>query len=414
MLRAAAVSALAAPSPSSPPPRPRRSRRCRPTAARRSRRSRPSSSRAPSRSPTRPTTAAASATSCRPARAASTTAPDLAAFLATGRTVPHCCEQLGMYSDLLYATPGLQAGDISKYFKDSSFGVRAGDVERRYSPRGDVTIVRDKGFGVPHVYGRDRDGAMFGLGYAAAEDRLFFMDALRNAGRGQLSSFAGGANTAQDAEQWEVAPYTEADLERQTKPPPGFPADPRGHDRLRRRQLHRRHQPLHHRGEARPDQDAGRVRGDRAPAGPRAVEARRPGRGGVARRRHLRQGRRRGDRVDADQARPRRALQEAQARREGLPRLPRRRGPRGADHGARAQALPLPGARRASSRAGAARSTAAARCASSRSSRRAPAAPPRRARAPAARGCSTGCSRSRRPPRTRCSSARASRRAASR
>ena len=152
-------------------------------------------------------------------------AVDLAAFLATGRTQPHCCEQLGMYGNLVYATPGLQGGDLGKYFKDSSFGVPAGQVERRYSPRGDVTIVRDKGFGVPHVYGRDRDGAMFGLGYAAAEDRLFFMDALRNAGRGKLSSFAGGANAAQDRDQWEVAPYTEADLERQTKPPPGFPAD---------------------------------------------------------------------------------------------------------------------------------------------------------------------------------------------
>ena len=59
-----------------------------------------------------------------------------------------------------------------------------GEVERRYSPRADVTIVRDKGFGVPHIYGATRDGAMFGLGYAAAEDRLFFMDALRHAGRG--------------------------------------------------------------------------------------------------------------------------------------------------------------------------------------------------------------------------------------
>ena len=125
-------------------------------------------------------------------------AVDLAGFIATGRTQPHCCEQLGMYGNLVYATPGLQGGDLGKYFKDSSFGVPAGQVERRYSPRGDVTIVRDKGFGVPHVYGRDRDGAMFGLGYAAAEDRLFFMDALRNAGRGQLSSFAGGANAAQD------------------------------------------------------------------------------------------------------------------------------------------------------------------------------------------------------------------------
>jgi len=150
---------------------------------------------------------------------------DLAAFIATGRTQPHCCDQLGMYSDLVYATPGLQAGDLPRYFKDSSFGVPEGQVERRYSPRGDVTILRDSSFGVPHVYGRDRDGAMFGLGYAAAEDRLFFMDALRNAGRGQLSSFAGGSNASQDHDQWEVAPYTEADLERQTKPPPEFPAD---------------------------------------------------------------------------------------------------------------------------------------------------------------------------------------------
>jgi Penicillin amidase len=149
-------------------------------------------------------------------------AGDLAAFLATGKTVPHCCEQLGMYAGLMYGTPGLKAADIPRYFKDSSFGVRAGAAERTYSPRGDVTIVRDKGYGVPHVYGRDRDGAMFGLGYAAAEDRLFFMDALRNAGRGQLASFAGGANAAQDRDQWEIAPSTEADLERQTKPPPGF------------------------------------------------------------------------------------------------------------------------------------------------------------------------------------------------
>ena len=74
------------------------------------------------------------------------------------------------------------------------------------------------------MYGKTRDGAMFGLGYVAAEDRLFFMDALRNAGRGALSSFAGGANITQDEEQWEVAPYTEADLQQQDEPPPGFPA----------------------------------------------------------------------------------------------------------------------------------------------------------------------------------------------
>ena len=47
-----------------------------------------------------------------------------------------------------------------------------------------MTIVRDGNFGVPHIYGSTRAGTMFGLGYVGAEDRLFVMDALRNAGRG--------------------------------------------------------------------------------------------------------------------------------------------------------------------------------------------------------------------------------------
>jgi acyl-homoserine lactone acylase PvdQ len=58
---------------------------------------------------------------------------------------------------------------------------------------------------------------MFGLGYAGAEDRLFVMDVLRNAGRARLSSFAGGSkgNRQMDRDQWRLAPYTEADLQRQ-------------------------------------------------------------------------------------------------------------------------------------------------------------------------------------------------------
>ena len=129
----------------------------------------------------------------------------------------HSSRELGMYGDLVYASPGLSAEDIPKYFKDATFGVREGNAERTYSPRSDVTIVRDAGFGVPHVYGTTRAGAMFGLGYAGAEDRLFVMDVLRNAGRGRLSSFAGGApgNREMDRDQWRLAPYTEADLQRQ-------------------------------------------------------------------------------------------------------------------------------------------------------------------------------------------------------
>lgn len=139
----------------------------------------------------------------------------LGAFQAFGTRPAHNDDQRAMYGDLVFAVPGLQAADLSKYYKDSTFGVKPGEAERTYSPRDDVTIVRDSNFGVPHIYGSTRAGAMFGIGYATAEDRLFFIDILRHAGRGQLSSFAGGANIEMDREQWHVAPYTEADLQAQ-------------------------------------------------------------------------------------------------------------------------------------------------------------------------------------------------------
>jgi acyl-homoserine lactone acylase PvdQ len=148
-------------------------------------------------------------------------APEIGAFLTSPSDnrayPPHSNDQLAMYGDLVYAAPGLKQEDLSKFFKDGSFGVKPEDVDRTYSPRQDVTIVRDKQFGVPHIYGETRPGVMFGAGYVAAEDRLFFIDVLRHLGRAQLSSFAGGSagNRAFDAEQWSLAPYTEADLQRQ-------------------------------------------------------------------------------------------------------------------------------------------------------------------------------------------------------
>ena len=144
-------------------------------------------------------------------------AVQLATFEATGTRPAHFSDQLGMYSNLIYAAPGLTAAQIPDYFKGATFGVKPGDVESTESPRSDVTIVRDKGFGVPHVYGSTRAGTMFGLGYATAEDRLFFIDVLRHLGRAELTSFAGGApgNQEFDAQQWASAPYTEADLTRQ-------------------------------------------------------------------------------------------------------------------------------------------------------------------------------------------------------
>ncbi len=133
-------------------------------------------------------------------------------FLSGGTQPAHFADQRDPYTNLLYATPGLKDADIGRYFPDASFGARPDDVARTYSPRADVTIVRDKSFGIPHVYGSSRGGTSFGIGYAIAEDRLFFMDVLRNYGNATLASFAGGANVDSDRGQWEIAPYTDKDL----------------------------------------------------------------------------------------------------------------------------------------------------------------------------------------------------------
>jgi hypothetical protein len=142
---------------------------------------------------------------------------DLAAFAANGTRPAHSQDQLKMYGDLAYNVPGLTSQRLPDFFKDASFGVKDGDVERTYSPRPDVTIQRDKGFGVPHIYGDTRAGTMFGAGYAGAEDRLFFMDVLRNVGRAKLSAFAGGApgNRELDEEIWANGPYRESDFQTQ-------------------------------------------------------------------------------------------------------------------------------------------------------------------------------------------------------
>ena len=93
---------------------------------------------------------------------------------------------------------------------------------------------------------------MFGIGWATAEDRLFFIDALRHAGQGDLAQFAGGANVAMDESVWSSEPYTQQDLATQVtygSPTSRRSADLRGRDQLRRRdqRLHRGRQ-----GAARP------------------------------------------------------------------------------------------------------------------------------------------------------------------
>lgn len=141
----------------------------------------------------------------------------LAQFEASGERPPHWADQEPLYDGLLYASPSMTPEDVGKYFKDATFGVKPEDVESTVKPRPGVTIIRDKQYGVPRIYGDTFEDVQFGAGYAAAQDRLFLIDVLRHTGRATLSSFIGGAegNRAQDRTQWALAPYTEADLQKQ-------------------------------------------------------------------------------------------------------------------------------------------------------------------------------------------------------
>ncbi|OIJ90762.1 penicillin acylase [Streptomyces sp. MUSC 14] len=138
---------------------------------------------------------------------------------AFGTQPSHAEDQLGPYANLANGYKGLTDATINNFFNDSSFGVPSDQVASTENPAGrsDVTIVRDKKTGVPHITGTTRYGTEFGAGYAAAEDRLWLMDVFRHVGRGQLTSFAGGAAANQGLEQefYRNAPYTEADLQAQ-------------------------------------------------------------------------------------------------------------------------------------------------------------------------------------------------------
>ncbi|MFE7892575.1 penicillin acylase family protein [Streptomyces sp. NPDC057412] len=138
---------------------------------------------------------------------------------AFGTLPEHASDQLGPYAALAKGHTGLTDATVNTFFNDASFGVPSDQVASTLKPAGrtDVTIVRDKKTGVPHITGTTRYGTEFGAGYAAAQDRLWLMDVFRHVGRGQLTSFAGGAPSNQGLEQqfWRSAPYTEAELQAQ-------------------------------------------------------------------------------------------------------------------------------------------------------------------------------------------------------
>ncbi|MCX3063822.1 penicillin acylase family protein [Streptomyces beihaiensis] len=147
----------------------------------------------------------------------SATLAQILADKAFGIQPPHADDQLGPYDALSSGYHGLTDDTLSDFFTDSSFGVPDGQVASVIHPRDDVTITRDKKNGIPHIKGSTRYGTEFGAGYAAGQDRLWLIDLFRHIGRGELTSFAGGAPANQGLEQefWPQAPYTEKDLQKQ-------------------------------------------------------------------------------------------------------------------------------------------------------------------------------------------------------
>jgi acyl-homoserine lactone acylase PvdQ len=133
-------------------------------------------------------------------------------FQLTKKYPKHFNDQTDMYNSLAHDAPGIEDRDLTKYFKDASFGVK-GKIERSYSPTKGATILRDE-YGVPHIFGETREATMFAVGYATAEDRLFLMDVLRHLGRGRVSEFLGASerNKEMDRAQLKIAPYKESEL----------------------------------------------------------------------------------------------------------------------------------------------------------------------------------------------------------
>lgn len=152
-----------------------------------------------------------------PGQNGNATFAELLAFKAFGTRPAHFSDTKKPYEDLVWNYQGITDEGLDPYFDEQGFGVAPADVASTYQPRADVTIVRDKSRGIPHITGTTREGTMFGAGYAGANDRLFVMDVFRHLGRGQLTPFAGGAQANREFEQqfWSTAPYTEAELQAQ-------------------------------------------------------------------------------------------------------------------------------------------------------------------------------------------------------
>ncbi|GAC1331116.1 MAG: penicillin acylase family protein [Candidatus Dormibacteria bacterium] len=125
---------------------------------------------------------------------------------------PHAYDQRAPYDGPTFTAPGqLTPAQLQQFSKEETFGVADGQVESTETPRPGLTILRDKAFGVPHIFATSRELAEYGAGWVSAEDRLFEMDVLRHAGRGNLASLVGSSGYSSDCGVHYQSGYDAAD-----------------------------------------------------------------------------------------------------------------------------------------------------------------------------------------------------------
>jgi acyl-homoserine lactone acylase PvdQ len=142
-------------------------------------------------------------------------------------------DQLDQYGNLAYARTPMKSdtcappknfaahakqSDLAcNYFKPGNIELNPADAVRTTTltaANGKPVTIRRDGWGTPYIDGADRQSAQYGLGYAAAEDRLWLFDILRALGRGRVSEKLGPSPTTDglDAEFSNASSYSEAEL----------------------------------------------------------------------------------------------------------------------------------------------------------------------------------------------------------
>ncbi len=131
----------------------------------------------------------------------SVSAADLAANQATGTVPDSFVSQQPLYAGIMPQAGNLNAQDLDKYYKPTTFGSMPGGAASVTEPLPGAQIFRDKQFGMAHIYSQNRHDLMFATGYATAQERLFFMDALRRTAKGTLAGLTGASAARGDADQ---------------------------------------------------------------------------------------------------------------------------------------------------------------------------------------------------------------------